>query len=873
MHEAPGGWPLIGRADALARVVSALTGRRGGGLVVAGRAGEGKTRLLAAARDRAERAGVTVYWAVATDAAAGVPLAPFAPLLPAAANGAGPTARLSLAAAALTGAPGPHAVAVDDAHLLDPASVTLVAHLMANTPVPVVLTARAIDPPWLRDLDRITVEPLSEPEIVEVLETALGAAVETALSARLATLSQGNPLLLRELVGAALAAGAVRRDGDLWRATGPLVVATDLPTAIRTRLERLPPAVRDAAELVALAEPVDAPTLEALLSAAALAGLEEERLLAEDTPGRLRLVHPLYAESLRATMPPMRGRQHRRRLAEAVEARSPLRAAIYRLDGGLPADPNLLLAAAREAADGLDHDLAGRLARAAVEAGGGFEARMVLLSELPYQGRGDAALALADELAAEAERADSGPDAWLRVASARSNLELVLGLVAPARATLAAAGSRARRPHARLRIAMQQAAQAFSTGRIGASIEHSDEVLARSPDDHAVLGRLALSRVRALACAGRTSDAIAFAERALDAVAGAVDGPGAVAGPGAGPPGDRAGDPEQARIATIRMTLLQALAFHGEVSRAEELGRTGLAAASRGPAAALRAFWAHELGQVAVLRGHAETSRRWLREALAVMPIAGLPASPQLWTLDALTEAEALLGDAAAAAAGAARLRAVLPAGFVPVRCSGSVWAVAAAGEVSNARRLALEFAASLDAEGATMMAAWVLHDAVRLGAASSEVADELAGHAARSQSPLVAAFAGHGAALAAADPLALDRASAALAGLGCDLWAAEAAGEASRFHRRAGNIGSALSSAAVAVRLFGRCGPVRAELARPDVSDPLTRREREVADLAARGLSDRDIAARLHLSERTVQSHLYRSYRKLGVRGRDDLG
>jgi DNA-binding CsgD family transcriptional regulator len=58
----------------------------------------------------------------------------------------------------------------------------------------------------------------------------------------------------------------------------------------------------------------------------------------------------------------------------------------------------------------------------------------------------------------------------------------------------------------------------------------------------------------------------------------------------------------------------------------------------------------------------------------------------------------------------------------------------------------------------------------------------------------------------------------------------------------------------------------------RPDVSDPLTAREREVADLAARGLGDRDIAERLHLSVRTVQSHLYRAYQKLGVQRRADL-
>jgi DNA-binding CsgD family transcriptional regulator len=55
-------------------------------------------------------------------------------------------------------------------------------------------------------------------------------------------------------------------------------------------------------------------------------------------------------------------------------------------------------------------------------------------------------------------------------------------------------------------------------------------------------------------------------------------------------------------------------------------------------------------------------------------------------------------------------------------------------------------------------------------------------------------------------------------------------------------------------------------------VADPLTPREREVVDLATRGHSDRDIAGRLHLSARTVQSHLYRAYRKLGVTGRQDL-
>jgi DNA-binding CsgD family transcriptional regulator len=60
----------------------------------------------------------------------------------------------------------------------------------------------------------------------------------------------------------------------------------------------------------------------------------------------------------------------------------------------------------------------------------------------------------------------------------------------------------------------------------------------------------------------------------------------------------------------------------------------------------------------------------------------------------------------------------------------------------------------------------------------------------------------------------------------------------------------------------------------RPRVGiDELTPQERQVAMLAAAGLSNKEAAARLFLSVKTIEAHLHRAYRKLGISSRSELG
>jgi len=99
-----------------------------------------------------------------------------------------------------------------------------------------------------------------------------------------------------------------------------------------------------------------------------------------------------------------------------------------------------------------------------------------------------------------------------------------------------------------------------------------------------------------------------------------------------------------------------------------------------------------------------------------------------------------------------------------------------------------------------------------------------------------------------------------------------DAAAHAALAFRRADKRGSALGSSGRAESLALECGAVTPVLRQAGEKLPLTDREIEIVMLIGEGLGNRDIAERLTLSPRTVESHIYRAMAKTGTTSREEL-
>jgi DNA-binding CsgD family transcriptional regulator len=282
---------------------------------------------------------------------------------------------------------------------------------------------------------------------------------------------------------------------------------------------------------------------------------------------------------------------------------------------------------------------------------------------------------------------------------------------------------------------------------------------------------------------------------------------------------------------------------------------------------------------MAVFRGRPQRAIDNLRESdLALGPFDyGLRRGVLIW----LAMAEALAGDGAAAertldaAQHTNRSRARLyDADWARARA----WALVAAGRLTEGTRAVVDAATvPVEAERWTYEVL-ALHDRARFGGASeaATVVDRLDELADAVDGLLAPACAAHARALATADGSGLEATAATFGELGFDLFAAEAQVAAAAAYQAAGARGAAHAAATRARRLVAGCEgastPLLRRLSALDLPDDLTPRERETAELAARGHTDREIADTLFLSIRTVHAHLRSAYAKLGVPGRSGL-
>src|SRR3954470_20697032 len=296
-------WPLVARERELKSVRSA----GGGGVVITGEAGGGKTRV---GRGSAERGVARVKWVRATRSAASMPLGAFAALLPAErGEGVELLARARHALAERAGGRRP-VLCVDDGQHLDDASAALVHQLVAAGEAFAIVTLRrgerapdALQALWKDELcELIELEPLPREAVDGLLAAALGGPVDGRSLLALWELTQGNALFLRELVHYGTGRGLLAEDGGVWRWHGELGVGARLPELVGARLDGLSTEERAALEVGAVGAPVEARAIDAR----ALEALERVEIVehrAEDRRRDVEVPHPLHGEAGRPRSP------------------------------------------------------------------------------------------------------------------------------------------------------------------------------------------------------------------------------------------------------------------------------------------------------------------------------------------------------------------------------------------------------------------------------------------------------------------------------------------------------------------------------------------------------------------------------------------
>jgi DNA-binding NarL/FixJ family response regulator len=888
---------MIGRMDELKLLGDLRQTSHGVSAVIGGPIGVGKSRLAHAALADGARDGWATVAIRGSAGSAGVPLGPFRSVLRIPGSSELSELSKSVAAelAAMRSAQG-LLVLVDDGQDLDEASSGLLHQLVAAGLIVAIITTRSgvrapagLTSLWKDRLaERVELQNLSRRETAELLAAGLGGSVEDTSASRMWHVTGGNPLYLREVVLSSAETGALKQVDGEWQWRGEWAKGARLQEIVAARLGRLDPDELTAMEMLALAGSLPLELVTGLTTALAVEDLEARALVATERSGRrfeVSIAHPVHAEVLRSQMPALRQQSIRRNLADALRATGArrtgdrVRLACWSPESGLDVDlmtlalgsdaslfaighaisarlNEILPEAAVELpaggpAVGEDLELAIRLAQAAYDRTSGLIEGVSLASTLAWTG----AIADAETVLAGLAGKEEATDDRLRVA-------LALGWVRfwgrydvdQARDALTEAANAAGEgcdPVLLATVYEQLAGIALNTAQPATALAYAEQAAAAQGVELSQ-SVAAPPAAASLSYLGRCGEAIALVDRAVPA---AYERGHLLA------------------VATLLFTRAGALARMGELEQARELAEWLRDVALSGGHLDSTANFGVLLGEILLRQGRPATAARIFRDC------TGLFAERDTfgyrpWALSGLARARARCGENEAAAVALGEARRLQPIGrhfdlsgylaeIEVHRLAGrSAAAVEAASQAVDWAR-----AAGMIVDEAQAMDAWL-----RV-APSSALAERLAELAGLTDSTLVAVLADHARALVEADPECLLDVSRRFAAMTAWWMATEAAAAAARIFEQRHQARAATAAARAAASLAERCegtppsaaggtaGPIR-----------LTKREREIATLAAAGRSSKEIAEEMYLSARTVDNHLYRVYVKLGVTDRTGL-
>lgn len=789
---------------------------------------------------------------------------------------------------------GPVLIAVDDWQWLDRASAQILTFAARRLTGPVailatlrtapatVTTAAVVELPDPKALRRITVPPLSAAALHDVLTECLGHSLPRPTMVRIHEISGGNPFYALEL------ARALDEGGHFF---GRTALPATLAELVQTRIGGLPAKTRTVL-LAASCVPTATLTLVAHATATStarvlshLAPAESSGIVTVDGQ-QVRFTHPLLAHGVYVNASGVDRRMIHRRLADHV-TEPELRARHLAL-AATSADSRTLqmldVAAINASARGAPATAA-ELLTLAIKAGGDTPQRHIHCATMHFAA-GDAAAARG-ELERTIPSLQSGPlraDALAALGLVRLFDDSFTDAIDLLRRALREPGLSLEttvRLGVTLALTMLNGGHAAAPETIAAAVDGAEQLR-----DPLLLSQALAIQTLVKFVSGDGLDRVAL-QRALDAEARLVD--------------TTATPPSLRMVLSPRWQRALLLGWSGDLDTAHELFKDVSRRCTESGQEQELMYAAYYTVQIEIWRANfaeaqqiADEASRRAAQLGGAVPLCGAMTMQSALAAFAGRTSEARDGATAALRAsrsiGALRLSVwpLMTLGFVCVSLDDYQ------GALDNLKPLLAQLDSRPDSS--EIVTAWFVPDAVDALLALGRIDDA---------EPLVDRLERNGRRLDRPWILAAGlRCRGALLAAGGHLDAAEAAvNEALRHHsrvvmpferartllllgqlqRRQRHAPAAAATLTIASQEFDRISTplwarrCRIELQRanvaPGVGEKLTPTEQRVAQLAARGMTNREVAASLFISSKTVEANMTRIYRKLGIHSRAELG